>query len=82
MVLRRERCGAVGPTPILVQEAAEVLQGKRVSSASVGAAAEIARHAASPIDDMRGSIAQRKHLVEVLVTRALHGAIERAGGAS
>jgi carbon-monoxide dehydrogenase medium subunit len=73
--------GAVGPTPILVQEASEALQGKRVSDASVGAAAKIARHTASPIDDMRGSIAQRKQLVEVLVTRALHGAIERAGGA-
>ena len=71
--------GAVGATPILVQEAAEALQGKRISSASVGAAAEIARHAASPINDMRGTIKQRKQLVEVLVTRALHGAIERAG---
>ena len=73
--------GAVGPTPILVQEAGEHLQGKTVSSATVAAAAEIARRAASPINDMRGSIAQRKHLVEVLVTRALHGAIERARGA-
>lgn len=73
--------GAVGPTPILVQEAAEALQGKPVSSASVAVAADIARQAASPINDMRGTIAQRKQLVQVLVTRALQGAIERAGGA-
>ena len=72
--------GAVGPTPMLVQEAVDAIQGKRVSRTSVGAAAEIARHAASPINDMRGSIAQRKHLVQVLVSRALIGAIERAGG--
>jgi CO/xanthine dehydrogenase FAD-binding subunit len=72
--------GAVGPTPMLVQAAADALQGTRVSRKSVDAAAEIARHAASPINDMRGSIAQRKHLVQVLVTRALTGAIERAGG--
>jgi CO/xanthine dehydrogenase FAD-binding subunit len=72
--------GAVGPTPMLVQEAVDAMQGKRVSRTSVDAAAEIARHAASPINDMRGSIAQRKHLVQVLVTRTLIGAIERAGG--
>ena len=72
--------GAVGPTPILVREAAEFLQGKPVSSAPVNAAAGIARQAASPINDMRGNVRQRKHLVEVLVTRALRGAIKRAGG--
>ena len=72
--------GAVGPTPLSVQEAADFLQGKRISEESIVAAAEIARTAASPIDDMRGSARQRKHLVQVLVTRALHGAIERAQG--
>jgi carbon-monoxide dehydrogenase medium subunit len=72
--------GAVGPTPLLVQEAADFLQGKSVSGEAIVAAAEIARSAASPIDDMRGSVAQRKHLVQVLVTRTLRGAIERARG--
>jgi len=72
--------GAVGPTPLSVQEAADFLQGKRISEESIVAAAEIARTAASPIDDMRGSARQRKHLVHVLVTRALRGAIERAQG--
>lgn len=70
--------GAVGPTPILVQEAAAALQDQPVSNTSVEAAAKIARHAASPINDMRGNIAQRKHLVQVLVFRALTRAIERA----
>jgi CO/xanthine dehydrogenase FAD-binding subunit len=72
--------GAVGPTPLLVQEAADLLQGKSVSEESIVAAAEIARSAASPIDDMRGSVAQRKHLVRVLVARTLRSAIERARG--
>jgi len=70
--------GAVGPTPLFVEEAAGFLQGKSVSGESIVAAAEIARSAASPIDDMRGSAGQRKHLVQVLVSRALRGAIERA----
>jgi CO/xanthine dehydrogenase FAD-binding subunit len=72
--------GAAGPTPLLVQKAADFLQGKRVSEESIVAAAEIARSAASPIDDMRGSVAQRRHLVRVLVARTLRSAIERARG--
>jgi carbon-monoxide dehydrogenase medium subunit len=72
--------GAVGPTPLLVQEAADFLQVKRVSEESIVAAAELAKSTASPIDDMRGNVAQRKHLVRVLVTRVLRGAIERARG--
>ena len=72
--------GAVGPTPLLVREAADALRGSPISEESIIAAAEIARSAASPIDDMRGSATQRRHLVGVLVTRALRGAIERARG--
>jgi carbon-monoxide dehydrogenase medium subunit len=72
--------GAVGPTPLLVQEAADFLQVKRVSEESIVAAAELAKSTASPIDDMRGNVAQRKHLVQVLVTRVLRGAIECARG--
>ncbi len=34
--------------------------------------------AARPIDDMRGTIPQRKHLVGVLTRRTLKGAIDRA----
>jgi len=41
-------------------------------------AAAIASEAARPIFDMRGSIGQRRHLVGVMVRRALEGAIERA----
>lgn len=72
--------GAVAPTPLLVDAACEALSGESVAGTAIAAAAKMARRAASPINDMRGSIAQRKQLVEVLVTRALHGAIGRAGG--
>jgi carbon-monoxide dehydrogenase medium subunit len=70
--------GAAGPTPLFVRDAAEALQGKSVSEGSINAAAEITRSAALPIDDMRGGATQRKHLIQVLVARALRGAIERA----
>jgi carbon-monoxide dehydrogenase medium subunit len=72
--------GAVAPVPLLVREAGDILRGKSVSTESISAAAEIAKLAASPIDDMRGSVAQRRQLIQVLVSRALHGAIGRAIG--
>jgi len=44
---------------------------------AAGAAAAVV---ASPITDMRGSIAQRKHLSSVLTVRALEGALQRIRG--
>ncbi len=38
---------------------------------------EAAAAAAKPIDDMRGGIAQRKHLAKILTIRALEGALQR-----
>jgi xanthine dehydrogenase FAD-binding subunit len=72
--------GAVAPTCLLVQEAASALVGKPLSEETIAAAAAAARDAARPIDDMRGSIKQRKHLTAVLVQRTLRRAGERARG--
>jgi CO/xanthine dehydrogenase FAD-binding subunit len=69
---------AVGPTPIFAKEASEFLAGKEAIQANVEEAAEIAKKAAKPIDDMRGTTKQRVHLVGVLTKRALTTAIERA----
>ena len=74
----RVALGAVAPTPLLVESAAEALLGKAVSEDTIHAAAAAAQEAASPITDMRGSIAQRKHLSAVLTRRALECAIRRA----
>ncbi len=70
--------GAVAPTPLFVPEAGEYLAGRRISAESIAEAAHIAQAAARPITDMRGTIAQRKHLSAVLTRRALERAIERA----
>lgn len=72
--------GAVAPTPLLVQKAGDSLAGKPVSSEIVQSAASLAGQAAQPISDMRGTIEQRRHLVQVLTRRALNIAIERAKG--
>lgn len=74
--------GAVAPTPLFVEAAGAALSGNPVNEESLSNAARIAKDAASPINDMRGTIEHRKQLVEVLTRRALIGAIERARGAS
>ena len=76
----RVALASVAPTPLFVKEAGDALAGKPVNEESVKTAAGIARDAAKPISDMRGTIDFRTHLCEVLTRRALHTAIERAQG--
>lgn len=70
--------GAVAPTPLRLYEAEQAIAGSPAADETYARAAEIAAAAARPIDDMRGTVAQRKHLSSVLVRRTLAGAIERA----
>ncbi|MDE0592676.1 MAG: xanthine dehydrogenase family protein subunit M [Dehalococcoidia bacterium] len=71
---------SVGPTPILASAAADSLAGKPVNDETIAAAAVLAKDAAIPITDMRGTIEQRKQLVEVLTGRMINKAVERARG--
>jgi len=63
--------GAVAPTIIHAEKAAVYLQGKILSEETIDEAAELAREAASPIDDIRGSAAYRQEITRVLVKRGL-----------
>jgi carbon-monoxide dehydrogenase medium subunit len=74
----RVAIGAVAPTPLLVEAAAAALVGRPPNEETFAAAGDAAAAAATPIADMRGSIAQRKHLSKVLTVRALRGALKRA----
>ncbi len=71
---------AVAPTPLLVREAGDALAGRPVSAESMGAAAELAKAAARPITDMRGTAEYRRHLCAVLTRRALEAAVAQAKG--
>lgn len=69
---------AVAPTPILAPDAAAALLDGPLSDALLDKAAALAQAAARPISDMRGDADYRKHLVGVLVRRALNIAWDRA----
>ena len=74
----RVSVASVAPTPLFVQEAGDAIAGKPANDETVRIASGIARDAARPITDMRGTIEFRQHLCEVLTRRALNTAIERA----
>ena len=74
----RVSLASVAPTPLFVQEAGDAIAGKPANEDTVRIASGIARDAARPITDMRGTIEFRQHLCEVLTRRALTTAIERA----
>jgi CO/xanthine dehydrogenase FAD-binding subunit len=71
---------AVAPTPLFVPDAGAALVDGDLNDALIDKAAQAARAAARPITDMRADADYRRHLVGVLVKRALHRAIERARG--
>ena len=74
----RVALASVAPTPLFVVAAGEAIAGKPANDDTVRIASAIARDAAKPITDMRGTIEYRTHLCEVLTRRALNKAIERA----
>lgn len=72
--------GAVGPTPIVVEAAAEALIGKTINEASLAAAAKASEAAAKPISDVRGPADYRRHLAGLLTRRTIEIAAQRALG--
>ncbi|MDA1101114.1 MAG: xanthine dehydrogenase family protein subunit M [Proteobacteria bacterium] len=70
--------GAVGPTTIIVADAAAALVGSKVDDAALAAVSAAARAAATPINDKRGTIEYRTKVAGVLASRAAAIAADRA----
>jgi carbon-monoxide dehydrogenase medium subunit len=69
---------AVAPVPLRATDAEQALVGQALTPQQIERAADLASGAARPIDDHRGSIEFRNHLVRVLTRRTLTTALERA----
>jgi CO/xanthine dehydrogenase FAD-binding subunit len=69
----------VGEGPVLAHAAADALRGQSPSAGAFAAAADAARAEVDPPMDIHASSEYRRHLVGVLVSRALPVAFERAG---
>jgi len=63
--------GAVAPTPMRAKKAEEVLRGKKVESALIKEAAQVASGEAQPITDVRASAEYRREMVKVFTRRAI-----------
>jgi xanthine dehydrogenase iron-sulfur cluster and FAD-binding subunit A len=74
--------GAVAPTIIHAKEAEAYLVGKQLTDEVIARAAELARDAAKPINDIRSSADYRREMVRVFTTRGLKSLLngqEQAG---
>lgn len=76
----RVALGAVAPTVLLVEEAAEALIGTSIDEAALDKLAAICSAAAKPIADKRGTVEFRTHVSGVLARRTAVIAHKRAGG--
>jgi CO/xanthine dehydrogenase FAD-binding subunit len=73
----RVAIGAVGPTPIVVEAAAQALLGRKLDAAALDAAAKASEAAARPISDVRGPADYRRHMAGVLTRRTIELAAQR-----
>ena len=63
--------GAVASRPIRVEAAEKALVGEVLTDETIAEASRLSSETASPIDDIRGSAAYRRRMVEVIVRRLL-----------
>ena len=75
----RVSLGAVAPTVLNVEAAAEAIIGTRLDDNALKKLAGAARDACNPITDRRGTVEYRTHLAGVLAKRAAKIAFNRAG---
>ena len=71
---------AAGPMPVKAVDAERFLRNRRPDRETIAEAARLARGAAAPSPDRRGSVDYKREMARVMAARALERAIERAGG--
>ena len=82
VIAARVALGAVAPTVLLVEAAANAIIGTTLDDAALAGLTAAVRAAATPISDKRGTAEFRKEVVGVLAGRAARIAYDRAKGAA
>lgn len=72
--------GSVAPTPLLIEKAEGVLNGKKMTEKLIEEAGRVCAESVNPIDDVRGSAEYRRDMTAVLAKRTLREAWKRSGG--
>ncbi len=72
--------GSVAPTIVFAKEAEKYLLGKKLDQDVIEKASELTKSAAKPIDDLRGSAAYRKYMVQVSASRTLEAIANNTQG--
>ena len=67
----RIAAGSVAPTPVRLSAVEKILKGASLSRELLDEAQKLAAESVSPISDIRSTADYRRHLVGVLVRRAL-----------
>ena len=80
IVEARVSLGAVAPTVLKVDPAADILIGTKLDCDTLDKLAVAASNACDPITDRRGTIEYRRHVAGVLAKRTAKIAYKRAGG--
>jgi carbon-monoxide dehydrogenase medium subunit len=68
--------GAVSPKPVRLQRGESMARGEKLTPELIQRIVSDAGRSVDPIDDLRGSVAYKRHLVKVLVHRALSAAAQ------
>ena len=69
--------GAVSPKPVRLEEAESMARGEKLTSPLIERIAADARSRVEPIEDLRGTVDYKRHLVHVLIRRALEAAVQQ-----
>lgn len=78
VIKARIAAGAVGPTPLMLDQAAKALRGHQIGKPLSGEVLEAALADALPWDDIRASAWYRRQVLKVLLQRTVDNAAKRA----
>jgi CO/xanthine dehydrogenase FAD-binding subunit len=69
--------GALGPAPLMVEEAPTLLRGRHITPKLIDAVSKAARRLAHPVDNTASSPGYRREMIPLFIKNAFDEALER-----